>query len=97
MFGKKTSLVVVLILGIAAIAAILHLQGGATQSTSAQLSLAEVKVELNGLQSTPFHANPRTGGSPVLARRQMDAQMAAITRSWPRSRPTRPRRRSTGS
>ena len=80
MFGKKTSLVVVLILGIAAIAAILHLQGGATQSTSAQLSLAEVKVELNGLQSTPFHANPRTGGSPVLARRQMDAQMAAITR-----------------
>ena len=80
MFGKKTSLVVVLILGIAAIAAILHLQGGATQSTSAQLSLAEVKVELNGLQSTPFHANPRTGGSPVLARRQMDTQMAAITR-----------------
>ena len=80
MFGKKTSLVVVLILGIAAIAAILHLQGGATQSTSAQLSLAEVKVELNGLQSTPFHANPKTGGSPLLARRQMDAQMAAITR-----------------
>ena len=80
MFGKKTSLVVVLILGIAAIAAILHLQGGATQSTSAQLSLAEVKVELNGLQSTPFLANPKTGGSPVLARRQMDTQMAAITR-----------------
>ena len=80
MFGKKTSLAVVLILGIAAIAAILHLQAGATQSTKAQLLLSEVKVELNALQSTPFHANPRTGGSPVLARRQMDAQMAAITR-----------------
>ncbi len=80
MFGKKTSLVVVLILGIAAIAAILHLQGGATQSTKAQLSLAEVKVELNALQVTPFHANPKTGGSPVVARREMNAQMTAITR-----------------
>jgi diguanylate cyclase (GGDEF)-like protein len=80
MFGKKMSLAVVLILGIAAIAAILHLQRGATRSTNAQLSLAEVKVELNGLQTTPFLANPKTGGSPVLARRQMDTQMAAITR-----------------
>jgi diguanylate cyclase (GGDEF)-like protein len=80
MFGKKTSLAVVLILGIAAIAAILHLQAGATQSTKAQLLLSEVKVELNALQSTPFRANPKTGGSPVVARREMDAQMSAITR-----------------
>ena len=70
MFGKKTSLVVVLILGIAAIAAILHLQAGATQSTKAQLLLSEVKVELNALQSTPFRANPKTGGSPVVARKR---------------------------
>ncbi len=80
MFGKKTSLGVVLVLGIAAVAAILHLQGGATQSTNAQLSLAEVKVELNALQSAPFRANPKTGGSPKLARSQMDTEMAAITR-----------------
>ena len=80
MFGKKTSLAVVLILGIAAIAAILHLQAGATQSTKAQLLLSEVKVKLNALQSTPFRANPKTGGSPVVARREMDAQMSAITR-----------------
>ena len=80
MFGKKTSLAAVLILGIAAIAAILHLQAGATQSTKAQLLLSEVKVELNALQSTPFRANPQTGGSPVVARREMDAQMSAITR-----------------
>jgi diguanylate cyclase (GGDEF)-like protein len=80
MFGKKTSLAVVLILGIVAVAAILHLQAGATQSTNAQLSLAEVKVELNALQSAPFRANPKTGGSPNVARRQMDTEMAAITR-----------------
>jgi two-component system, cell cycle response regulator len=79
MFGKKTSLAVVLMLGIAAILAILHLQAGATQSTNAQLSLAQVKVELNALQVAPFHANAKTGGSPVLARRQMDTAMAAIT------------------
>jgi diguanylate cyclase (GGDEF)-like protein len=79
MFGKKTSLAVVLMLGIAAILAILHLQAGATQSKNAQLSLAQVKVELNALQVAPFHANPKTGGSPALARRQMDTAMAAIT------------------
>ena len=61
MFGKKTSLAVVLILGIAAIAAILHLQAGATQITRAQLLLSEVKVELNALQSTPFRAASAVG------------------------------------
>ncbi len=79
MFGKKTSLAVVLILGIAAVAAILHLQDGATASTNAQLTLARVRIELNALQIAPFHANPKTGGSPALARREMDSEMAAIT------------------
>ena len=79
MLGKKTSLVVVLMLGIGAVVAILHLQAGATTSTNAQLALAQVKVELNALQVAPFHANPKTGGSPTLARRQMDTAMAAIT------------------
>jgi diguanylate cyclase (GGDEF)-like protein len=80
MLGKKTSLVVVLGLGIAAIAAILHLQAGATMSKNAQLTLAEVKIELNALQTAPFHANDRAGGSRVLARREMDTEMAAVTR-----------------
>jgi hypothetical protein len=79
MFGKKTSLAGVLMLGIGAIAAILHLQDGASQSTNAQLSLAEVKVEPHALQVAPFYATPKTGGSPVLARREMDTEMATIT------------------
>ena len=66
MLGKKTSLVVVLMLAIAAVGAILHLQDGATASTKAQLTLAEVKVELNALQSTPFRASAKSGGSRVL-------------------------------
>ena len=79
MFGKKTSLAVVLVLGIGAAASILHLQDGATASTNAQLTLARVRIELNALQIAPFHANPKTGGSPVLARREMDSEMATIT------------------
>ena len=80
MLGKKTSLVVVLMLAIAAVGAILHLQDGATASTKAQLTLAEVKVELNALQSTPFRASAKSGGSRVLARHEMDTEMATISR-----------------
>lgn len=80
MLGKKTSLAVVLLLGIAAVAAILHLQAGANASKNAQLSLAEVKIELNALQIAPLHASAQSGGSPALARREMDTAMAAITR-----------------
>jgi diguanylate cyclase (GGDEF)-like protein len=80
MLGKKTSLAVVLVLGIAAVAAILHLQDGANASTNAQLSLAEIKIELNALQIAPFHASAKAGGSPTLARGEMDTAMAAITR-----------------
>ena len=80
MLGKKTSLVVVLMLAIAAVGAILHLQDGATASTNAQLTLADVKVHLNALQNAPFHASARSGGSRVLARREMDTAMTAVTR-----------------
>ena len=80
MLGKKTSLVVVLMLAIAAVGAILHLQDGATASTKAQLTLAEVKVELNALQSTPFRASAKSGGSRVLARHEMDTEMDTISR-----------------
>ena len=62
MIGKKTSLAVVLLLGIAAMSAILHLQGGATASKNAQLTLADIRTELNALQSAPFHASAKTGG-----------------------------------
>ena len=44
MIGKKTSLAVVLLLGIAAMSAILHLQGGATASKNAQLTLADIRT-----------------------------------------------------
>jgi len=80
MLGKKTSLVVVLMLAIAAVAAILHLQGGATASKNAQLTLADVQVHLNALQNAPFHASAKSGGSPALARREMDSAMVAVTR-----------------
>ena len=80
MIGKKTSLAVVLLLGIAAMSAILHLQGGATASKNAQLTLADIRTELNALQSAPFHASAKTGGSRVLARREMDTEMTAIMR-----------------
>jgi diguanylate cyclase (GGDEF)-like protein len=80
MLGKKTSLVVVLMLAIAAVAAILHLQDGATASKNAQLTLADVQVHLNALQNAPFHASTRSGGSRALARREMDTAMVAVTR-----------------
>ena len=79
MLGKKTPLVVVLMLAIAAVAAILHLQGGATASTNAQLTLADVKVHLNALQNAPFHASAKSGGSQALARREMDTAIVAVT------------------
>ena len=79
MLGKKTPLVVVLMLAIAAVAAILHLQGGATASTNAQLTLADVKVHLNALQNAPFHASAKSGGSQALARREMDTAILAVT------------------
>jgi hypothetical protein len=80
MIGKKTSLAVVLLLGIAAMSAILHLQAGATASKNAQLTLADIRTELNALQSAPFHASAKTGGSRVLARREMDTEMSAFMR-----------------
>jgi len=79
MLGKKTPLVVVLMLAIAAVAAILHLQGGATASTNAQLTLADVKVHLNALQNAPFHASAKSGGSQALARREMDTAIVSVT------------------
>src|SRR4051794_5211091 len=80
MLGKKTSLVVVLMLAIAAMGAILHLQDGATVSKNAQLTLADVEVHLNALQNAPFHASAKSGGSRALARREMDFDKLAVTR-----------------
>ena len=57
------------------------------------------RIELNALQSAPFHASAKTGGSRVLARREMDTEMDS---DQPRARGTaearrRRRRRSSAS
>jgi hypothetical protein len=56
--------VLVVLLRLAAIAAITLLQAHAAESSQAQLKLANVKVDLNRLQTAPFRASPQTGGSP---------------------------------
>jgi diguanylate cyclase (GGDEF)-like protein len=70
---------VVLALGLAVIAAITLLQQRSDTSRDAELKLAGVKTELNQLQIAPFRANVKTGGSPVVARRQMRTGKHRIT------------------
>jgi hypothetical protein len=60
-----------LVLGVIAIGAISFLEHRTHASRHAELSLVEVKVELNQLQTAPFRANADTGGSPALARTLM--------------------------
>jgi len=69
----------VLVLGVLAIGAITLLQARSTASRDAQLKLGTVKLELSELQSAPFQAHASTGGSPVQARRMIDANKRAIT------------------
>jgi len=68
----------VLLLGLVAIASILALQARSTASRDAQLKLATVTLELSELQTAPFQAHASTGGSPVIARRKMDGNKAKI-------------------
>jgi len=63
--------IVVLALGLAAIAAITVLQQRSDAGRDAELALATIKIELNQLQNAPFRADKSTGGSPALARRLM--------------------------
>jgi diguanylate cyclase (GGDEF)-like protein len=80
----------VLVLGLLAIATITALQSRSAASRDAQLKLATVKIELGKLQTAPFQAHASTGGSPLLARRlirsskgKIDATLAALGRSDP--------------
>ena len=68
----------VLILGLVAIASILALQARSTASRDAQLKLATVTLELSELQTAPFQAHASTGGSPVKARARIDGNKAKI-------------------
>ena len=71
-YRQAATVVGVLALGAVAIVAITHLQARADESKQAQLTLASIKTELNRLQSAPFQASPRTGGSPMTARALID-------------------------
>jgi len=68
----------VLLLGLVAIASILTLQARSTASRDAQLKLATVTLELSELQTAPFQAHASTGGSPVKARARIDGNKAKI-------------------
>jgi diguanylate cyclase (GGDEF)-like protein len=63
--------VLVLALGLAAIAAITGLQQRSDAGRDAELALATIKIELNQLQNAPFRADKSTGGSPAVARKLM--------------------------
>jgi diguanylate cyclase (GGDEF)-like protein len=78
---KRTKAVPALVLGLglAVIAAITLLQQRSDTSRDAELKLAGVKTELNQLQIAPFRADVKTGGSPVVARRQMRTGKHRIT------------------
>ena len=64
MIRNKTIPALVLLLSLAAIGAITVLQARAGAGRDAQLKLATLKSELTQLQSAPFKASARTGGSP---------------------------------
>jgi diguanylate cyclase (GGDEF)-like protein len=68
----------VLVLGLLAIAAITVLQSRSTASRDAELKLTTVTLELSELQTAPFQAHASTGGSPVKARRMINANKATI-------------------
>ena len=70
--------ILVLVLGLLAIAAITVLQSRSTASRDAELKLATVKLELSKLQTAPFQAHESTGGSPVRARRMITASKGKI-------------------
>ena len=90
MIRNKTIPAVVLLLSLAAIGSIMVLQERAGAGRDAQLKLATLKSELTQLQSAPFKASARTGGSPEFARKLMDdgkQKVAAILVELRRSSP----------
>ena len=90
MIRNKTIPALVLLLSLAAIGSIMVLQERAGAGRDAQLKLATLKSELTQLQSAPFKASARTGGSPEFARKLMDGgkqKVAAILVELRRSSP----------
>jgi diguanylate cyclase (GGDEF)-like protein len=90
MIRKMLLPVVVLMLGIAAIAATTVLEGHAAASRSAAQRLATVKTNLISLQAIPQTSNPATGGSLASATQAMrdatlelDRQVAELERKSP--------------
>ena len=79
----RTRLVPVLVvaLGLASIAAISLFQQRSVDSRDAQLKLANIKIELNQLQTTPFQASPTTGGDPLSAGARMRTGKQRIART----------------
>ena len=67
-----------LVLGVVAIGAIAFLAHRTHASRHSELTLLTVKVELNQLQTAPFRANARTGGSPALAARLLRTGKGSI-------------------
>jgi diguanylate cyclase (GGDEF)-like protein len=72
MIRTKAVPAVAVALGMVVIAAVIALQARASDGRQAQLELASVKTALNALQSAPFQANTRAGGSPARARLLME-------------------------
>src|SRR4051794_39795001 len=68
----------VLLASLAVIAAIFGLQERAAAGRDAQIQLAALRTELMQLQNVPFQANPKTGGSPQRAGRQIRAGKARV-------------------
>src|SRR3954467_10728028 len=70
----------------ASIGAVTLLQQHARTARAAQLELSDLKNTLNELQSAPFRADRRAGGSPTAARHVIDADEARIERTLARLR-----------
>ena len=74
-------LVLILVLGGAAIGAIATLQNRANADAAAEQRLGLVKADLHALQYAPLEARTSTGGSPVFARRLLVTGERKVTRT----------------
>jgi diguanylate cyclase (GGDEF)-like protein len=81
MMRTKLVPVLVLVLSIVAVGAITLLHARASAGQDAQLSLANLKTALTELQSAPFRSSARTGGSPALARKLMNADKRRVAQA----------------
>ena len=73
-------LVAALLLALASIVAVVHLQSRADASRDAQVKLVGVEAELNALQELPWDADPEESG-PVVVERQMRSAAQRIERT----------------